>query len=95
MGDLTPEDIVRLKLLADALDKIDDLVFVRQKAGVEDLLFGLGATSQVREGENVTVNKINAGTIPFTDTKTVEEALTEIYLILVLNSLNVNSGGTQ
>jgi len=93
MNDLTPEQIVKLKLLLDALDKIDDLVFVRQKAGVEDLIFGLGATSQVREGENVTVNKINSGSLPYTDTKTVEEALTDIYLILLMNSLNVNSGG--
>jgi len=69
-------------------------VFVRQKAGVEDLLFGLGATSQIREGENTVVNKINSGVIPFTSTKTIEEALTDIYLILLTNSINLNSGGS-
>jgi len=93
MEELTAEQLAKLKLLLEALDKIDDLVFIRQKAGVEDLLFGLGGTSQVREGENVTINKISAEAIPFTENRTVEEALTELYLILARNGLNLNSGG--
>ncbi len=90
--ELTPEEIIKLKLLLSALDTIDDLVFVRQKAGVEDMMFGIGATSQVRGGENVTINKIDSSVVPFTSSKTVQDSLTEIYSILLVNKLNINSG---
>jgi len=50
-------------------------IFVKQRAGAEDLLFGLGTTAQVREGENVTINYINASTIPYDSTRTVKDVL--------------------
>lgn len=90
--ELTPEELIKLKLLLSALDTIDDLIFVRQPAGVEDLMFGIGATSQVRGGENLTINKIDSSVIPFTLNKTVEQSLREIYSILLVNELSINSG---
>ena len=90
--ELTPEEIIKLKLLLSALDTIDDLVFVRQKAGVEDMMFGIGATSQVRGGENVTINKIDSSIIPFSSSRTVQDCLREIYAILLVNQININSG---
>ncbi len=55
------------------------LVFTRQLAGAEDLLFGFGAVSQVRQGDNVTLTKLNASTIPYDSTRTVADALDEIF----------------
>jgi len=54
----------------------DPLVFVKQLAGAEDLMWGIGTTSQVREGQTVTVSLINASTIPYDSTRTVHDVLT-------------------
>jgi len=62
--------------MADINDDIK--IFVKQKAGAEDLLFGLGTTAQVREGENVTINLINADTIPYDSTRSVKDVLDEL-----------------
>jgi len=56
----------------------DKLVFTRQVAGAEDLIFGFGSTAQIREGESVTISLINADTIPFDTTRTVKQVLDEI-----------------
>jgi len=55
------------------------LVFIRQKAGAEDLIFGFGSEQQIREGENVVVSMINASTIPYDSTRSVKDALDEIF----------------
>ena len=62
--------------MADIAEDIK--IFVKQKAGAEDLLFGLGTTAQVREGENVTINLINADTIPYDSTRSVKDVLDEL-----------------
>lgn len=56
----------------------DKVIFVKQLAGAEDLLFGLGSTSQVREGETVAINFINASTIPYDSTRSVKDVLDEL-----------------
>lgn len=43
----------------------DEFIFVKDVIGVEDLLLGLGATQQVRDGEFVSVTRINAESIPY------------------------------
>ena len=58
------------------------LVFIRQKAGAEDLIFGFGSEQQIREGENVVVSMINASTIPYDSTRSVKDALDEIFALL-------------
>ena len=65
-----------------ATDTEEKKIFVKQKAGAEDLLFGLGTTAQVREGETVTINLINADTIPYDSTRSVKQALDEIFATL-------------
>ena len=55
------------------------VVFSRQLAGAEDLIFGFGSTSQIREGENTTITYINADTIPYDGTRTVRQALDELF----------------
>jgi hypothetical protein len=64
----------------------DKLIFIRQKAGAEDLIFGFGSEQQIREGKNVVVSMINADTIPYDSSRSVKDALDEIFAIL--NSLN-------
>jgi len=54
------------------------LVFTRQVAGAEDLIFGFGSTAQIREGESVTISLINADTIPFDTTRSVKQVIEEI-----------------
>ncbi len=51
------------------------IIFVKQLAGAEDLMFGFGSVSQVREGDNTTINLINAHTIPYDATRSVGDVL--------------------
>ena len=55
------------------------LTFTRQLAGAEDLVFGFGSTSQIREGEYVTLSLINADIIPYDSTRTIKQALDELF----------------
>ena len=62
---------------------VDDVVFVRNLAGAEDLLFGTGTEQQIRDGEIVLITRINATTIPYRKSDgsliSVGEALDELY----------------
>lgn len=64
-------------------DATDDLIFVKDLIGKEDILFGEGEVQQIRDGELVLVTKINAGSIPYRtpegDLITVAEALDFLY----------------
>lgn len=64
--------------MADTNTDEEQLIFVKQKAGVEDLMFGIGSVAQVREGENVTINQISAADIPYDSTRSVKDALDEL-----------------
>ena len=55
------------------------LVFTRQLMGAEDIMFGFGSTAQIREGENVTLTLINASNIPYDSTRSVKQALDELF----------------
>ena len=56
----------------------EKLVFVKQLAGEEDLIFGLGSVAQVREGETVTITMINASSIPYDSNRSVKDVLDEL-----------------
>jgi len=43
----------------------DEFIFVKDVIGAEDLLFGLGTEQQVRDGEFVSITRINAESIPY------------------------------
>ena len=45
----------------------------RQLLGLEDILFGVGTTTQTRGGQQVDITKINAGNMPFDETQTLLE----------------------
>ena len=68
--------------MADITTSDVQLVFIRQKAGAEDLTFGFGSEQQIREGENVVVSMINASTIPYDSTRSVKDALDELFTLL-------------
>ncbi len=61
----------------------DEFIFVKDKIGVEDLEFGFGSTQQVRDGEFVSITKINAESIPYRKLDgtltNVKAALDELY----------------
>lgn len=59
----------------------ETLVFTRQVAGAEDLIFGFGSESQVRDGNNVVVTYINASSIPYDSTRSVKDVLDELLLL--------------
>ena len=59
------------------------LVFTRQIAGAEDLLFGFGTVAQIREAKNVTVTLLNASHIPYDSTRSVKDVLDELLLAQV------------
>jgi hypothetical protein len=66
--------------MAETTDEVQ-LVFVRQKAGEEDLTFGFGSEQQIREGENVIISMINAASIPYDSTRSVKDALDELFAL--------------
>ncbi len=66
-------------MATDTTNTNDTLVFTRQIAGAEDLLFGFGATAQIREGESISITLINASTIPYDSTRSVKQALDELF----------------
>lgn len=47
----------------------------RQLLGLEDQLFGVGTVTQVRNGQNVIVTKINAANLPFNETQSLKTVL--------------------
>lgn len=47
----------------------------KQLIGKEDLELGFGQIIQERNGKNLEINRINAGTIPYTEDKSVSDAL--------------------
>ena len=61
----------------------DEFIFVKNNIGVEDLLLGLGAEQQVRDGEFVSVTRISADAIPYRKADgsitTVKLALDELF----------------
>ena len=63
----------------------DEFIFVKDQIGVEDLLLGIGTEQQVRDGEFVTVSRINAESIPYKKADgtltNVKAALDELYLL--------------
>lgn len=50
-----------------------EITLNRQKLGLEDLLFGVGIVTQIRAGQKVDVTRINAGNLPFDETRTLLE----------------------
>lgn len=61
----------------------DEFIFVKDRIGAEDLLFGFDTTQQIRDGEFVTISKINAESIPYRKTDgtvvSVKAALDELF----------------
>ena len=67
----------------------------RQKLGVEDLLFGTGTEEQTRGNQQAIVTKINAGNLPFDETRSLSEFAQQVNLEQLGNSitelLNINT----
>jgi len=61
----------------------DELLFVKDLIGAEDILFGEGEIQQIRDGELVLITKINAGSIPYRtptgELITVKAAIDDLY----------------
>lgn len=55
-----------------------DPKMVALPAGVEDLLFGMDTIVQIRQGELVTVTKINSAHIPYDTTFSVKDAIDQL-----------------
>ena len=58
--------------------KLNDLKFVKQLGGVEDLMWGFGSVTQLRNGQAVTVSFINAEVIPYDSTDNVKSIIDKI-----------------
>ena len=68
----------------------------RQLLGAEDLLWGTGTASQIRNGVQATVTKINAGNLPFDEIGSLKEALlvrypAVLYVQSNLTATNINN----
>ncbi len=62
----------------DNIDEDKKLVFVKQLSGAEDMMFGFGTFMQFRQGEGITISKINASHIPYDTTRTVKDVLDQL-----------------
>jgi len=60
----------------------DTLVFNRQLMGAEDIIFGFGAESQIRDGDTTVVTYVNSTHIPYDSTRSVKQVIDEILLTL-------------
>ena len=72
MADSTCEDIM------DKEVKLADLRFVKQLGGVEDLMWGFGSVTQLRNGQAVTISLINADNIPYDQVDSVKTIIDRI-----------------
>ena len=63
---------------------IDELVFVKNLIGSEDILFGTGTEQQIRDGEIVLISKINAHSIPYRKPDGTLTSVGEMLDVLVL-----------
>lgn len=59
----------------------------RQLLGLEDLEFGIGTVEQTRAGTKVNITKINAGNLPFDETRTLVEFAQEVNIEELGNSV--------
>ncbi len=57
---------------------LTQIVFVKQLGGVEDLQFGFGTVTQIRNGQSVIISLINSDTIPYDTTDTVKTIIEKI-----------------
>lgn len=57
---------------------VQKITVTRNKAGLEDLLFGVGTVQQTRGGQSVSITKINAQNLPFDETASLAEKLADI-----------------
>ena len=68
-----------------AIETDEELIFVKDLIGKEDVLFGEGEVQQIRDGEVVLISKINAETIPYRtpagELITVKGALDYLYAL--------------
>jgi len=67
--------------MADPIEE-EQLVFNRQLGGAEDLIFGFGSESQIRDGDTTIVTYINSAHIPYDSTRSVKQVVDEILLSL-------------
>ena len=58
--------------------ELDDIQFIRNLGGYEDLEFGIGSITQIRNGINVVVTKINAYNIPYDNDFSIGEMIDKI-----------------
>jgi len=62
---------------------VDEIIFVKNLIGGEDMLFGFGTEQQIRDGEIVVISRINAHSIPYRkvngDKVTIGDALDELF----------------
>ncbi len=61
-----------------AEDILKDVTFIKQLGGAEDLIFGFGTIAQIRNGQTVTISKINADTIPYNDADSIGAIIAKI-----------------
>lgn len=57
---------------------LENVKFIKQLGGTEDLLFGFGTIAQIRNGQTITISKINADTIPYDNSDTVSTIIAKI-----------------
>ncbi len=58
--------------------KLNDLKFVKQLGGVEDLMWGFGSVTQLRNGQAVTITAINSDAVPYDNTDSVKSIIDKI-----------------
>lgn len=64
--------------LIDSDISLADIKFIKQLGGVEDLMWGLGSVTQIRNGQAVVVTKVNAASIPYDQVDSIKSIIDKI-----------------
>ena len=55
-----------------------EIVYVKQLGGAQDLMFGFNKITQIRNGELVVVSEINSDTVPYDASNSVQDIIDKI-----------------
>lgn len=70
--------------MSDVTIDLGELKFVKQLGGAEDLMWGFGSVTQIRNGQAVTITSINSDVIPYSEEDSVKAIIDKILAVYPL-----------
>ncbi len=64
--------------MAETVVDLDQVKFIKQLGGTEDLMWGFGTVTQIRNGQTVIISLINGDMIPYDTNNSITEKIDQI-----------------